>query len=53
MIAHDKMNLRNLMMLVLSVSLVTGVVLTGGCIGNETVTTEQETPTQIIEDITP
>ena len=48
-----KMSLRDLMMLVLSVSLVTGVVLTGGCIGNETVTPEQETPTQIIEDITP
>ena len=41
------------MMLVLSVSLVTGVVLTGGCIGNETFTLEQETPTQIIEDVTP
>ena len=41
------------MMLVLSVSLVTGVVLTGGCIGNETFIPEQETPTQIIEDVTP
>ena len=37
-----KMSLKNLMMLVLSVSLVIGVVLTGGCV--------QE---QIIEDITP
>ncbi len=46
-----KMSLRNLMMLVLSVPLVIGVVLTGGCIGNETVT--PETPTQIIEDVTP
>jgi len=35
-----KMSLKNLTMLVLSVSLVIGVVLTGGC-------------TQIIEDITP
>ena len=41
------------MMLVLSVSLVTGVILMGGCIGNETFTSEQETPTQIIEDVTP
>ncbi len=48
-----KASLKNLMVLVLSVSLVTGVVLTDGCIGNETVTPEQETPTQIIEDITP
>ncbi len=47
------MSRKNFMVLVLSVSLVTGVVLTGGCIGNETVTPEQETPTQIIEDITP
>ena len=45
------MILKNLMMLVLSVSLVTGVVLTGGCAGNETATLE--TPNQIIENITP
>jgi len=36
------MSLKNFMVLVLSVSLVIGVVLTGGCV-----------PTQIIEDITP
>ena len=46
-----KMSLKNLMMLVLSVSLVAGVVLTGGCVGDETVT--PEIPTRIIEDITP
>ena len=40
------MSLKNLMMLVLSLSLVIGVVLTGGCVG-------KETPTQIIENITP
>jgi len=39
------------MLLVLSVSLVIGVVLTGGCVGKETIPTE--TPTQIIEDISP
>ena len=39
---------KNLMLLVLSVSLVIGAVLTGGCVGKET-----ETPVQIIEDITP
>ena len=36
------------MLLVLSVLLATGAVLTGGCAGKET-----ETPVQIIEDITP
>ncbi len=46
-----KMSLRNLMMLVLSVSLVIGAVLTGGCVRDETVT--PEITTQIIEDITP
>ena len=45
------MTLRNLMMLVLPVLLVIGVVLTGGCRGNEIET--PETPTQIIENITP
>ena len=39
------------MVLVLSVSLVIGVVLTGGCA--KIATPEQEIPTQIIEDITP
>jgi len=38
-------------LLVLWVSLVTGVVLTGGCA--EITTPEQEAPTQIIENITP
>jgi len=41
-------NPKALMMLVLSVSLVTGVTLIGGCVGKEI-----EAPTQIIEDITP
>ena len=45
------MSLKSLMMLVLSVSLVIGVALTGGCVTGETVT--PETPTRIIEDITP
>ena len=45
------MSLKKLMLLVLSVSLVIGVVLTGGCIGKETI--PPETPTQIIEDISP
>ncbi len=42
------MSLKNLMMLVLSVSLVAGVVLTGGCVRGEI-----ETLAQIIENITP
>jgi len=42
------MSLKNLMMLVLSVSLVIGVALMGGCAPSEV-----ETPTQIIENITP
>ena len=62
-----KKSLKNLMMLVLSVSLVIGVVLAGGCVGKEIEPPTQETPppingiepppqappTQIIEDITP
>ena len=44
------MSLKNFMVLVLSVSLVIGVVLTGGCVRDETV--NQETPAQIIEDVT-
>ncbi len=62
-----KKSLKNLMMLVLSVSLVIGVVLAGGCVGKEIETPPQptpppineieppaqETPTQIIENITP
>ncbi len=48
-----KMSLKNLMMLVLSVSLVIGVVLTGGCVGNEIEAPTQEAPAQIIENITP
>jgi len=46
------MSLKNLMMLVLSVSLVIGVALIGGCVGSEIETPSQETTTQIIEDIT-
>ncbi len=45
------MGLKNLVVLALSVSLVIGVILTGGCVRDETAT--PETPTQIIEDITP
>ena len=45
------MSLKNFMVLALSVLLVIGVTLTGGCVGDETTT--PETPTQIIEDITP
>ena len=62
-----KKSLKNLMMLVLSVSLVIGVVLAGGCVGKEIETPPQptppqineieppaqETPPQIIENITP
>ena len=62
-----KKSLKNLIMLVLSVSLVIGVVFAGGCVGKETEAPPQptpppineieppaqETPTQIIEDITP
>jgi len=40
------MSLKNLMVLILSVSLVISTVLTGGCVSSKT-------PTQIIEDITP
>ncbi len=46
------MSLKNFIM-VLSVSLAIGAVLTGGCVGEKTDTLSQETPTQIIEDITP
>ena len=45
------MRLKNFMLLVLSVSLVIGAVVMGGCLGKEI--TKPETPTQIIEDITP
>lgn len=45
------MSLKNLMLLVLSVSLILGVVVMGGCLGREI--TKPETPTQTIEDITP
>jgi rhodanese-related sulfurtransferase len=40
-------------LLALSVLLVIGVVITGGCAGSETATPNQETPTQIIENVTP
>jgi len=45
------MSLKNFMVSALSALLVIGVALTGGCVRGETVT--QETPTQIIENITP
>ncbi|MFC2021677.1 rhodanese-like domain-containing protein [Chloroflexota bacterium] len=45
------MSLKNLMLLVLSVSLVIGVILTGGCVSQETVT--PETSTQVTKDISP
>lgn len=56
-----KKSLKNLIMLVLSVSLVIGAVLAGGCVGKEVETpppetppiNEPEPPPQIIEDITP
>ncbi len=48
-----KMSLKNLMMLMLSVSLVTGIVLTGGCAISEIETPSQPASTQIIENITP
>jgi len=47
-----KIGRKDLILLVLSVSLVTGAVLAGGCIGKE-IQTPPQTPTQIIEDITP
>lgn len=48
-----KMSLKNLMVLMLSVLLVTGAVWAGGCTVSEIETTNQEIPTQVIEDITP
>ena len=46
-----KMSLKSLIAPVLSIPLVIGVVLTGGCVADKTAT--PETPTQIIENITP
>ena len=49
-----KMSLKSLLVLVLSVTLVIGVVWAGGCTtSDETGTPTQQTPTQIIENITP
>ena len=45
-----KVSLKNLMVLVLSVLLVIGAALTGGCAVVETA--PMETPTQLIEDVT-
>ncbi|MBA7689245.1 Thiosulfate sulfurtransferase GlpE [subsurface metagenome] len=45
-------NPKTLILLILSVSLVTGVTLMGGCVGRGTGTPSPQT-TQIIEDITP
>ena len=47
------MSLKNLLVSALSISLVIGVVLTGGCVGAKIETPVQETPARIIEDITP
>ncbi len=47
------MSLKNLTMLALSILLVIGVVVGGGCAPSAIETSEQETPTRIIEDITP
>jgi rhodanese-related sulfurtransferase len=44
------MSLKNFIVLILSLSLVIGAVLTGGCVSNEPTTIE--TPTQTIKDIT-
>lgn len=41
------------LVIMLSVSLVTGAVLMGGCVGKEIEAPPQEPPAQIIEDITP
>ncbi len=41
------------LMIMLSVSLVTGAMLIGGCIGKEIEAPPQEPPAQIIEDINP
>ena len=46
------MNLKNLMVFVLLVSLVTEAVLTGGCVRSGIGAPGQETPAQIIENIT-
>ena len=48
-----EMSLKNLMRLVLSILLLIGVVLPGGCVGTEIETPTQETPTRIIENVTP
>lgn len=45
-------NPKTLILLLLSVSLVAGAVLMGGCVGRETGTPSQQI-TQIIEDVTP
>jgi len=48
-----KMSRKDLMTLVLLLSLVTGAVLASGCIGQKADTPLQATPAQVIEDITP
>ncbi|MFC1957239.1 rhodanese-like domain-containing protein [Chloroflexota bacterium] len=47
------MNLKKLMLVALSVSLLSGVFLTGGCVGSETSSPSLATPPQLIENITP
>jgi rhodanese-related sulfurtransferase len=46
------MSLKNLMLLALSVLLVIGIMVTGGCVDSKT-TTPNQTLTQIIENVTP
>jgi rhodanese-related sulfurtransferase len=53
MTAEAKMSLKSLTTVALSGLLVIGVALAGGCAGNELAPPVQETPTQIIENITP
>ncbi len=45
-----KVSLKNLVILALSVSLIVGIVLMGGCAGRETIT--PQTPTQTMENVT-
>jgi rhodanese-related sulfurtransferase len=47
-----RMSLKKLMIFVLSVLLVIGVVLTGGCAPGAIETSEQKTPNQVIENVT-
>ncbi len=46
------MNTKRFTALALSVSLVIGVILTGGCAGKEIETPVEEAPTQLVQDVT-